>query len=184
MSCIKYYHLIQPRNFQSWFTFLGAYIFGGKDISIASSEKELSLYNRQGYFNATGNQIISVVANYRLGAPGWLADDTVERNASPNAALYNQRLVFQLIEDYIDQVIGDKNQVSEWGNSAGAGSSVHHLTAFEGGWQPLFSRAFLWKPAYQWAWDRQGSLESTYKSFAIAAGCGDSVGRPRIPEKH
>ena len=120
--------------------------------------------------------MIWVVANYRLGAFGWLAGDTVERNGFPNAALYDQRLVFQFVQDYIDQVHGDKDQVSAWGNSAGAGSLIHHLTAFGGEQQPLFSRAVLWSPAYQWAYDRQGTLEDTYRSFATAAGCGDNLG--------
>jgi carboxylesterase type B len=113
------------------------------------------------------------VANYRLGAYGWLAGDTVERHGSPNAALYDQRLVFEFVQNYIEQVNGDKDQVSAWGNSAGAGSLIHHLTAFQGEQKPLFSRAILWSPAYQWAWDRKGSLESTFQSFAKAAGCGD-----------
>ena len=143
---------------------------------IAPNEKEWSLYDGQGIFDTTKNRIIWVVANYRLGAYGWLAGATVERNGSPNAALYDQRLVFQFVQDYIHQVNGDKYQVSAWGNSAGAASIIHHLTAFQGNQQPLFSRAVLSSPAYQWFWDRQGSLENTYKRFALATGCGDELG--------
>lgn len=156
--------------------FGGAYIFGGKDTVITSNEQKWSLYDGQGIIGATANQIIWVVANYRLGAYGWLAGDTVEQHGSPNAALYDQRLVFQFVQDYIEQVNGDKDSVSAWGNSAGAGSIIHHLTAFQGNQAPLFSRAVLWSPAYQWAWDRQGALENTYKSFATAAGCGNQLG--------
>ncbi len=158
------------------YIFGGAYVFGGKDTVITSNGNDWSLYDGQGILDATGNSIIWVVANYRLGAYGWLAGDTVERNGTPNAALYDQRLVFQFVHDYIKQVNGDKDQVSAWGNSAGAGSIIHHLTAFQGDQQPLFSRAVLWSPAYQWAWDRRGSLENTYKSLATIAGCGDQLG--------
>lgn len=158
------------------YLFGGAYIFGGKDTVIKSEGQDWSLYDGQGILEATDYNVIWVVANYRLGAFGWLAGNTVERNGSPNAALYDQRLVFQFVQDYIDQIHGDSNQVSAWGNSAGAGSLVHHLTAFGGDQQPLFSQAVLWSPAYQWAWDRQGTLEDTYRSFATAAGCGDQLG--------
>ncbi len=158
------------------YLFGGAYIFGGKDTEVSSGGEKWSLYDGQGIFEATEDQVIWVVANYRLGTFGWLAGDTVERSGSPNAALYDQRLVFQFVQDYIDQVHGDKNRVSAWGNSAGAGSLIHHLTAFGGDQQPLFSQAVLWSPAYQWGYDRQGALEDTYRSFATAAGCGDKLG--------
>ena len=158
------------------YLFGGAYIFGGKDTVIKSGEGEWSLYDGQGIFQATDDSVIWVVANYRLGAFGWLAGDTVEHYGSSNAALYDQRLVFQFVQDFIDQVHGDSKMVSAWGNSAGAGSLIHHLTAFGGTQDPLFSRAVLWSPAYQWAWDRQGVLEDTYTNFATAAGCGSKLG--------
>ena len=158
------------------YLFGGAYIFGGKDTVIKAGKDEWSLYDGQGIFEATEDKVIWVVGNYRLGAFGWLAGNTVEKNGSPNAALYDQRLVFQFVQDFIDQVHGDSNKVSAWGNSAGAGSLVHHLTARGGDQQPLFSQAVLWSPAYQWAWDRKGVLEDTYSSFATAAGCGDQLG--------
>ncbi|KAL8666304.1 MAG: hypothetical protein Q9202_001573 [Teloschistes flavicans] len=156
--------------------FGGAYIFGGKETVIKTEEQKWSLYDGQGIFDATLGGVIWVVPNYRLGAYGWLAGDTVEHHGSPNAALYDQRLVFQFVQAYIEQVNGDKDSVSAWGNSAGAGSIIHHLTAFQGNQAPLFSRAVLWSPAYQWAWDRKGALEKTYQSFAIAAGCGNRLG--------
>lgn len=156
--------------------FGGAYVFGGKETVIKTDEQKWSLYDGQGVMDATQNTIIWVVPNYRLGGYGWLAGDTVEHHGSPDAALYDQRLAFQFVQAYIEQIGGDKDSVSAWGNSAGAGSIIHHLTAFEGKQAPLFFRAVLWSPAYQWAWDRQGTLEKTYQSFAIAAGCGNRLG--------
>ena len=155
--------------------FGGAYVFGGKDTVIRTEGQSWSVYDGQGIFDATRGGVVWVVANYRLGAFGWLAGDTVEQHGSANAALYDQRLVFQFVQNYIAQVGGNKDEVSAWGNSAGAGSIIHHLTAFQGNQAPLFSRAVLWSPAYQWAWDRQGTLENAYKSFATAAGCGDQL---------
>ncbi|KAL9587805.1 MAG: hypothetical protein Q9203_003385 [Teloschistes exilis] len=111
--------------------FGGAYVFGGKETVIKTDEQKWSLYDGQGIRDATQNTIIWVVPNYRLGTYGWLAGDTVEHHGSPNAALYDQRLVFQFVQAYIEQIGGDKDGVSAWGNSAGAGSIIHHLTAFE-----------------------------------------------------
>ena len=119
------------------YLFGGAYIFGGKDTVITAGKDEWSLYDGQGILEATDDKVIWVVGNYRLGAFGWLAGNTVENNGSPNAALYDQRLVFQFVQDYIDLVHGDSNKVSAWGNSAGVGSLVHHLTARGGGQQPF-----------------------------------------------
>lgn len=96
------------------YIFGGAYIFGGKETVITSEGKQWSLYDGQGTINTAENGIIWVVANYRLSAYGWLAGDTVEHNGSPNAALYDQRLVLQFVQDYIDQVNGDANQVSRF----------------------------------------------------------------------
>lgn len=49
---------------------------------------------------------------------------------------------------------------------------MHHLTAGEDGQAgPDFHYAALWSPAYQWAFDRRGSLENSFKAFAKKAGC-------------
>lgn len=41
--------------------------------------------------------------------------------------------------------------------------------------KPLFQRAILQSPAYQWLWDRKGDLNDTFTDFATkvakAAGC-------------
>jgi carboxylesterase type B len=60
------------------------------------------------------------------------------------------------------------------GESAGAGSIVHHITAF-GGKQPLlFNRAVMQSPAYNvHSWDRRGDNEDTFKKFLADAGCID-----------
>ena len=95
----------------------------------------------------------------------------MEKEGLPNAGLYDQRAVLQWIQDYIGLVGGDKNQVSAWGLSSGAGSIMHQLIAFGGTQAPLFQRAVLQSPAFQLMFDRKGMLEQTFKKFATLAGC-------------
>ena len=56
----------------------------------------------------------------------------MEKEGLPNAGFYDQRAVLQWIQDYIGLVGGDKSQVTAMGLSSGAGSIMHHLTAFGG----------------------------------------------------
>ena len=95
----------------------------------------------------------------------------MERDGLPNAGFYDQRAVLQWIQDYIQLVGGDKTQVSAWGESAGAGSIMHHLTAFGGTQDPLFSKAVLQSPAFEIAWDREGLVEDVFQNFTSLAGC-------------
>lgn len=95
----------------------------------------------------------------------------MEKNALPNAGLYDQRAALQWIHDYIPMLGGDPAQVTQWGQSAGASSIMHHLIAFGGTQDPLFSKAILQSPAYLIMFDRDGYLEDTFKSFASLAGC-------------
>ena len=95
----------------------------------------------------------------------------MERDGLPNAGFYDQRAVLQWIQDYIQLVGGDKTQVSAWGESAGAGSIMHHLTAFGGTQDPLFSKAMLQSPAFAISFDRRGMVEDVFQNFASLAGC-------------
>jgi carboxylesterase type B len=122
-----------------------------------------------------GNMIF-VSANYRVGVYGWLAGPTIEKEATPNVGLWDQRAALEWIQEYIHLFGGDKDQVSVWGESAGASSILHHLTAFGGQekkTKPLFRRAVALSPAFQPMGDRRpnGQLEQTFKKFESYAGC-------------
>ncbi|KAL8788912.1 MAG: hypothetical protein Q9213_001435 [Squamulea squamosa] len=150
----------------SWF-YGGAYTFGAKD----QAEPILPFYDGTGLLQQSGSNVIFVASNYRLGAYGFLAGNTMEKTGLPNAGLYDQRAALQWIQDYIGLVGGDKSQVSAWGLSAGAGSILHQLVAFGGTQDPLFSRAVLQSPAFQPLFDRKGTLEQTFQNFTALAGC-------------
>ncbi|KAG8533899.1 uncharacterized protein KY384_001640 [Bacidia gigantensis] len=150
----------------SWF-YGGAYIFGAKD----QFGDVLPLYDGVGLLQQSGGNVIFVSSNYRLGAYGFLAGSTMEKEGLPNAGLYDQRAALQWIQDYIGLVGGDKTKVSAWGESAGAGSILHHLTAFGGKQDPLFSKAVLLSPAFALEFDRKGQLQDTFNNFTALAGC-------------
>lgn len=149
----------------SWF-YGGAFIFGGKD-----QIEPLPFYDGTGLLQQAGGNVIFVASNYRLGAYGFLAGDTMEKQGLSNAGLYDQRAALQWIQDYIGLVGGDKSQVSAWGESAGAASILHQLVAFGGTQDPLFSKAVMQSPAFAFKFDRKGLLEQTFNNFTALAGC-------------
>ncbi|KAF1990527.1 alpha/beta-hydrolase [Aulographum hederae CBS 113979] len=141
--------------------FGGGFIFGSKDQADG-----LPLVR------AAQGHLVFVASNYRLGAFGFAAGATMERDAQPNAGLYDQQAVLQWIQDNIEIVNGDKGNVTIMGESAGAGSIMHHITAFGGNHDPQFHRAILQSPAFQNFYDRRGALEDNFQKFAQNAGCG------------
>lgn len=99
----------------------------------------------------SNDTLIFVSINYRLGAFGWLAGPLFENSGGlPNNGLYDQRLAMGWVQQYIHLFGGDKSRVTVAGESAGAGSIVHHLTAFGGQGDALpFTQAVTQSPAFQ-----------------------------------
>ena len=95
----------------------------------------------------------------------------METQGLPNTGLYDQRAVLEWIQSYIHLAGGDPTQVSAWGESAGAGSIMHHLVSQGGAQDPLFSKAVMQSPAFALMFDRKGSLEDTFQKFTSLAGC-------------
>ena len=155
----------------------GAYIFGSKDTT-----NGLPFYNATGLIRtAAGNKqsLIFVTGNYRLGPFGWLAGPTMEDYAAPNAGLWDQRLLFDFVSGHISKFGGDNNKTSAWGESAGAGSILHHLASAE---PPVFKSALMQSPAYLWQWDNttQGSPYQTFTDIATSVNCSGLDGAVTI----
>lgn len=84
---------------------------------------------------------IWVAMNYRLGAFGFLSGPTLQQNGTSNAGLLDQRLALEWVQENIHLFGGDPDNVTVMGVSAGAGSIMHHITAYGGQKPALFRRA-------------------------------------------
>jgi carboxylesterase type B len=121
--------------------------------------------------------IIYVAANYRLGVMGFLAGPSIEKDptAVANAGFWDQRAALEWIQRHISRFGGDPTDVSLWGESAGAGSILHHLVAF-GGKQPgppLFRKVFAQSPWNVVQYDRKGRLQQQFQDLAKYSNCKD-----------
>lgn len=121
------------------------WIYGGGYTEGSKSDG----YNPSGLIRNSNNQIVYVALNYRLGAFGWLSGPTFQSSGGvSNAALYDQRLALQWVQQNIHLFGGDPNRVTVIGESAGGGSIMHQITAF-GGQQPApFQQAIAQSPGW------------------------------------
>ena len=78
----------------------------------------------------TGQGIVYVALNYRVGLYGFLAGSNFSASGTPNAGLYDQRLALQWIQQNIAKFGGDPKRVTLMGESAGGSSILHQITAF------------------------------------------------------
>jgi para-nitrobenzyl esterase len=83
---------------------------------------DCALYNGTTYAQ---NNIVSVTINYRLGAFGFLASESMDGNYG----LWDQQLALKWTIDNIAGFGGNPNKVTIGGQSAGAMSVGAHLTA-------------------------------------------------------
>ncbi|KAK8877740.1 Secreted lipase [Apiospora arundinis] len=145
----------------------GGYLVGSKDpLGPINTGRSLIAASRY--------KTIFIAGNYRLGALGWLAGSYLEGVGQPNAGLYDQALLLEWVRDYAHLVGGNKGQVTAMGESAGAGSILHHLVREEGTHDPLFQKFAALSPGFQWAWDNAsgGALDTVYRQFSNWSGCG------------
>ncbi|KAI0475476.1 carboxylesterase [Xylariaceae sp. FL0804] len=122
-----------------------------------------------------GEPVVFVTINYRLGLFGWLQGG----DATPNLGLHDQRAALEWVRTYISRFGGDPDRVTIMGESAGASSVVHQLTAYGGaGPGPVpFRRAVPQSPAFQFNIDpAEGyALTMSAATNASASGSVDSV---------
>lgn len=91
--------------------------------------------NGTGLVNASGNKIIVITFNYRVGPYGFLTNG---KELQGNNGLRDQRKALEWVQKYIRQFGGDPGHVVMGGDSAGAASISLHLAAYGGRDDGLF----------------------------------------------
>lgn len=113
---------------------------------------------------------IYVAFNYRLGMFGWLSGSTLEKDGSANVGLYDQKLALEWVQENIHLFGGDAERVTVMGESAGASSIMHHITAYGGknGKAP-FQRAILQSPGWLPSTAKAANEDIFKQTLAIAS---------------
>ncbi|KAK0441068.1 Alpha/Beta hydrolase protein [Armillaria borealis] len=99
-------------------------------------------YDGNDLVRESGDGVIAVVIQYRLGLFGFLAGEEVKANGRLNAGLLDQQFALQWVQEHIAKFGGDPGRVTIWGESAGAGSVLQQVIANDGKtFPPLFRAA-------------------------------------------
>ncbi|RAH60642.1 carboxylesterase [Aspergillus piperis CBS 112811] len=135
--------------------------------------------NSNANFNGTdviqhsGYGLVFVNFNYRVGALGFLASEEIRREGDLNVGLLDQRKALTWIKQYIDKFGGDPDHIVVHGDSAGAGSVAHHMTAYGGGEEGIFTGAVLESPFWP-TLRKVAEMEFQYTRFVDDVGCSNS----------
>ncbi|RPA78400.1 alpha/beta-hydrolase [Ascobolus immersus RN42] len=119
--------------------------------------------------------IVTVLVNYRLGAFGFLAGEDVKAGGELNVGLLDQRAALKWVQEYIHKFGGDPKKVTLLGQSAGAGSAVHHMLSQDKEAEGLFRDVILSSPyaAPLYNYNDRRPIQ-LYKKFLELAGCNEA----------
>ncbi|TQN67818.1 Carboxylesterase patB, partial [Colletotrichum shisoi] len=94
--------------------------------------------------------VVYVALNYRLGLFGFVSGTEYEEQGGvSNIGLRDQRFALQWVRENIHLFGGDPDNVTVLGESAGAGSILHQLTAYGSTSGAPFRRAVLQSPGFE-----------------------------------
>ncbi|CAH8493456.1 unnamed protein product [Schistosoma rodhaini] len=146
------------------------WIYGG---GFTSGSANLQVYNGA-ILSATQNVII-VSMQYRVGAFGFLRlkpniTDQTQTDALGNQGLLDQLMALKWVSENIGQFHGDPNQVTIFGESAGAVSvSILWMSPIA---QPYFRRAILQSGSLYARWGLDNADEAHEKADVFTRECG------------
>lgn len=133
--------------------------------------------------SAIGQPILEVSINYRVGGWGFLASKEVLESGSANIGLFDQRLALRWLRENIAAFGGDPDQITIWGESAGAFSVGYHLVGFDGQHSNMFRAAIMESgtmlgPAIQDVHTMQleGGYQELYNNVTKEVGCDTAKG--------
>jgi len=108
----------------------------------------------------------------QLGAFGWMSGPTFQKSGTANVGLYDQRLALEWVQKYVQLFGGDNDRVTVMGESAGAGSIMHHITAYggtKGPGQLPFQQAVMQSASVHNPVQSKLLEEQVFQSFLAAA---------------
>ncbi|CAK9797871.1 Venom carboxylesterase-6 [Anthophora quadrimaculata] len=114
------------------------------------------------------NDVVVVSFNYRLGPFGFLALD--HPDALGNAGLKDQYLVLQWVQKNIAAFGGDPNQVTIFGESAGASSVGFHVLSDKA--KGLFSKAVYLSGVPLCPWGHHSTVEAHKNAYNLGLVLG------------
>ncbi|PBP27679.1 hypothetical protein BUE80_DR001327 [Diplocarpon rosae] len=123
---------------------------------------------------SSGTDLLFIYPNYRLNAFGLLLGSEISspETSDLNPGLLDQKAVLNWTKKYISAFGGDPNNVTIWGQSAGAGSMVAQVLANGSGEASLFWRALanlpFWPKTFRF---NSPEAQNMYDTFATLIGC-------------
>lgn len=124
-------------------------------------------FNGTGLIRASGNNIIVVTFNYRVGPYGFLTNG---KDLQGNNGLHDQRKAMEWVQKYIRRFGGNPGHVVIGGDSAGAASVGLHLTAYGGRDDGLFHAATAESVSFATVLTAEES-QYQYENLALRLGC-------------
>ncbi|WYZ44586.1 hypothetical protein EsH8_VII_001022 [Colletotrichum jinshuiense] len=149
---------------------VAVYIHGG-----AFNRGTAMMHNTASFLANSGQELVAVSFNYRIGALGFLPSTMSFEEGAVNLGLKDQLILLEWVRDNITAFGGDPNNVTLFGISAGAHSIGHILMNDEGQYNPpLFHKAILESGAPTSRAVRPYSApihEAQFADFLKEAGC-------------
>jgi para-nitrobenzyl esterase len=145
----------------------GSYMGGSGDL-----QSDIPFYDGH-HLCETGDGVIVVTVNYRLGIFGFFANDELlaEGGTAGNMGTQDQRSALEWVQANAAAFGGDPKRVTIFGESAGGGSVAIHLTAKRS--DGLFAAGVM-ESGGTWLRSWEKSAAATH-SLAQAAGCLPSL---------
>lgn len=128
-----------------------------------------------GYALASERGVVVISINYRLGALGFLAHNSLrerdgDRGSTGNYGLLDAMFALEWVKANAEAFGGDGDRVTIFGQSAGAGS-VSALTAIPAAW-PFFDRAILESGSGDfWTYQSMAAGETNWKTLTRGVAC-------------
>ncbi|KAH9218244.1 Alpha/Beta hydrolase protein [Leptodontidium sp. 2 PMI_412] len=171
-----YLNVVRPSGYENQALPVAVWIHGGGFYEGGAPDRRYNLSFIVSNSVEIGKPIIAASIAYRLGPFGFLNGDAVASAGALNVGLKDQRLALHWINENIAAFGGNPEQVTIWGESAGAASVGFHLTAFNGRDDKLFRAAIMesGNPVFYAELKKPDEYQSQYDALVAQSGCADA----------